>query len=98
MSTFLQNEKQTWIHKKFCESKDFYDVVIPSKNTKVLEFNQYLKSEKMSYIIYADLESLINKTDGRKNTFEKSSTAKVGEQIPCGYSISTTLKRRKSYH
>ena len=52
----------------------------------------------MSYIIYADLEPLINKTDGCKNTFEKSSTAKVGEQIPCGYSISTTLKRRKSYH
>ena len=52
----------------------------------------------MSYIIYADLESLINETDGCKNTFEKSSTAKVGEQILCGYSISTTLKRRKSYH
>ena len=33
-------------HKRVCEDKDFYNVIMPSKDTKILEFNQYHKSEK----------------------------------------------------
>ena len=43
----------------------------------------------MPYIIYADIESLIRKIDGCANNPEKSSTTKIGEHIPCGYSMST---------
>ena len=32
---------------------------MPSENTKVLEINQYQKSEKTPFIIYADREYLI---------------------------------------
>ena len=32
-----------------------------SEDTKILEFNQYLKSDKEAFIIYGDLESLIGK-------------------------------------
>ena len=32
-----------------------------SEKDNILEFNQYVKSDKMSYIIYADTESLIKK-------------------------------------
>ena len=49
------------------------------------EFNQYMKSDKMQYIIYADIESLIEKTNGCANNPENSSTAKKGEHIPCEY-------------
>ena len=34
---------------------------MPSEKDNILEFNQYMKSDKMSYIIYADTESLIKK-------------------------------------
>ena len=37
-----------------------------------------MKPNKMPRIIYADIESLIRKTDGRKNNPEKSSTTKLG--------------------
>ena len=47
-----------------------------------LQFNRYMKSDKMSYIIYADLESLIKKIDGCANNPEKSSTTKIGEHVP----------------
>ena len=43
-----------------------------------------MKSDKMPYIIYVDLESLIKKIDGCTNNPEKSSTIKIGEHIPCG--------------
>ena len=37
----------------------------------------------------ADIESLIKKIDGPENNPENSSTKKIGEHIPCGYSMST---------
>ena len=62
---------------------------MPSEKDNIVEFNQYMKSDKMPYIIYADIESLIKKIDGCENNPENSSTAKIGEHISCGYSMST---------
>ena len=45
-----------------------------------------MKSDKMPYIIYANIESLIRKIDVCANNLKKLSTGKVGEHIPCGYS------------
>ena len=39
--------------------------------------------------IHADIESLIKKIDNCKNNPAKTWTTKIGEHIPCGYSIST---------
>ena len=64
---------------------------MPSEDTKILEFNQYQKSDKAPFVIYADLECLIEKTDRSKNNPENLSTAKVSEHIPSGFSISTIL-------
>ena len=47
-----------------------------------------MKSDKMLYIIYADIESLIIKRR-RANSRQNSSTIKIGEQIPFAYSMST---------
>ena len=55
---------------------------MPSEDTKILEFNQYKKSDKAVFIIYADLERLIEKIDGCKSKPENFSTTKVGEHIP----------------
>ena len=40
---------------------------MPSEDTKILEFNQYQKSDKATFIIYADHDFLTEKTDGCKN-------------------------------
>ena len=61
---------------------------MPSERDNILEFNQYTKSEKMPYIIYADIESLIKKTDGCANNPGNSSTTRIGEHISCVYSMS----------
>ena len=60
-----------------------------SENTKILKFNQYQKSEKASFIIYVDLECLIEKIDECKNNPENLSTTKIGEQIPSDFSMSS---------
>ena len=60
-----------------------------SKGNKVLDLNQYQTSDMPLFIIYADLECLIEKNDGCKNNPENSSTTKVSKFIPSGFSIST---------
>ena len=52
-----------------------------SEYTKILEFNQYQKSDKAPFIIYADLECIIQKIDARKNNTEYSSANKVSKYI-----------------
>ena len=47
-----------------------------------------MKSDRMLYTIYTDLECFIKKADGRENNPEKSSTTKIGEHISCWYSMS----------
>ena len=60
-----------------------------SDDTKILEFNQYEKSDKAPFIIYVDLECIIEKINGYKNNRENSYTINVSEHIPSGFSMST---------
>ena len=59
-----------------------------SEGTKILELNQYQKFDKALFIIYADLEYLIEKIDECKNNPENSFTTKVSEHIPSGFQMS----------
>ena len=59
-----------------------------SEDTKVLEFNQYQKSDKAIFI-YADLDFIIVKIDRFKKNHENSSTTNVSKQIPSGFSMPT---------
>ena len=63
--------------KKVFENKDSCNVVLTSEDTKLLQFNQYHKSDKAPFIIYINLKSLMVKIDGCKNNLEKSSTENI---------------------
>ena len=43
---------------------------MPFEDTKILEFNQYQKSNKAPFIIYADIVCIIKKIGGCKNNPE----------------------------
>ena len=62
---------------------------MPFKDTKIVEFNQCQKSDKAPFIIYGDLECIIQKTDGCKTTPKNLSTTKVNKHIPLCFSISS---------
>ena len=61
---------------------------MPSEDTKMLELSQYQKPDKAPFIIYADLDCILEKIDGWKNNPKNSSTTKVSEHIPSGFSMS----------
>ena len=89
LPSFFCNRKKLESHKKVCENKDFCNVIMPSEDTKIWEFNQYQKSDKAPFIIYADLECIIEKIDGCKSNPENSATTKASEHIPSGFSMFT---------
>ena len=65
---------------------------MPFENTKILEFNQYQKSDKAPFIIIlfiADLGCIIEKVDGCKNNSENSDTTKANKHIQSDFSMST---------
>ena len=62
---------------------------MPNEDNKILKYNHGEKSTKDTFIIYADLEWLLEKMSTCHNNPEKSSTAKINEHTPCGYPIFT---------
>ena len=62
---------------------------MPSENHKILKFNQNQKSDKTSFVIYADRECLIKNIDGLKNNPENVSTTTIGKHVPSGCFLST---------
>ena len=50
-------------HKKVCKNKKFGNVIAPSEDIKISEYNQYQKFDKAPFITYAVLECIIEKID-----------------------------------
>ena len=67
-------QKTNFNTKIVCESRSFRDIIIPFEDTKILEFDQYQKSNKALFIAYTDFECIIEKNNGCKNNPENSST------------------------
>ena len=43
----FKTENKLKSHEKVCKNKDLCGIVMPSKKNYILEFNQYMKSDKM---------------------------------------------------
>ena len=76
-------------HKNLCENHGYCYVEMPEKDDKILKYNQGEKSMKVLFIIYADLESLLEKMNSCHNNTENSSTTKINKHTPSGYSLIT---------
>ena len=59
----LEQKNKLDSHKKKIKNTDFCDVVMPSEDTKILELNQYWKSDETPSINYRYLKSLIKKIE-----------------------------------
>ena len=65
--SIINRNNKLELHKKVCKNKDFCNLIMPSEDAEILEFNQHQKSGKVPFIIYADLRCIIEKTVRCKN-------------------------------
>ena len=76
-------------HKKICENHDYYNVEMPTKDNNIIKYNQGEKSIKLPFVVYADLECLLEKMSTCQNHPNESSTTEINKHIPSGYSLFT---------
>ena len=76
-------------HKKICENHDYCHVEMPTKDSNIIKYNQGEKSIKLTFIIYADLECLLEKMSTCQNNPNESSTTEINKHTPSGYSLFT---------
>ena len=76
-------------HKTVCENHDYCCVEMLNEDNKILKYNHGEKSMRIPFIIYADLECLLEKMNTCHNNPEKSPTIKINKHTPSGYSLFT---------
>ena len=91
-----KTENKLNAHRKTCENNKYCNIEMPSPNNNIIKYNQGEKSLKLPFIIYADLECLLKKIDTCYNNPDLSSTTKINQHIPSGYSIYTNCSFDKS--
>ena len=76
-------------HKKICENHNYCNVEMPNEDNKIIKYNQGEKSIKLPFVIYADLECLLEKMSTCQNNPNESSTTDINKHTPSGYSLFT---------
>ena len=66
-------------HKNVCKSHDYYYVEMPKEDNKIVKYIHGEKSMEAPFIIYANLESLLEKISTCHNNPEKSSATKINK-------------------
>ena len=62
---------------------------MPTKDNNIIKYKQGEKSIKLPFVIYADLECLLEKMDTCYNNPKESSTTEKNKHTPSGYSLFT---------
>ena len=60
---------------------------MPKEGNNILEYIPGEKSVMTPFVIYADLESILEKISGCENDPEKSSSTKINKHTASGYSL-----------
>ena len=84
-----RTENKLKAHKKICENHDYCHVEMPTKNNDTIKYNHGEKSMKLPFVIYTDLECLLEKMSTCINNPNESATTDINKHTPSGYSIFT---------
>ena len=76
-------------HENVCKDHDYRHIEMPKKDNKILKYNHGEKSMKVPFIIYSDLESLLEKISICHNNPKNSSTIKIHKHTASVYSLFT---------
>ena len=87
---FYRTKSKLELHKKICESHDYCYIEMPTKGNNIIKYNHGEKSMKLPFVIYADLECVLEKMSTCERNPDESYTSKTIKHTPSGYSIFTS--------
>ena len=88
-------------HENIYENQNYCYVEMPTEDNKTLKYKHREKSVKVPFIIYADLECLLEKMSTCHNNPEKLSSTKKIKHKASGYSLITKcsfIRQKISYY
>ena len=88
LNCFYSFRTQNALKKHFhvCINHDYCYVQMSDKDNNILKYNPGEKCMKVPFVIYADLECLLENISFCYNDPNKSSTIKISKHRPSGYS------------
>ena len=69
---------------------------MPTKDNNIIKYNQREKSIKLPFVVYPDLECLLEKMDTCYKNPNESSTTEINKHVPSGSSLFTHCSFDKS--
>lgn len=88
------NEKRLEVHENDCKNMNSCRINLPDSKNNILKFEDYKKSEKVPFVIYADFECLLEPTENANN-FQLHEAYSIGYYMKC--SFDDRLSGYKSY-
>ena len=78
------------LHKVDCQKINDCAIWLPSEDDKWLEFDNYSNRERMPFIVYADLECVLRKTESDKKdalsyAYQRHEAFSIGYYVRCAY-------------
>ena len=84
-----KTEKKLQRDENLRKNHNYCYVEMPNEDNKIVKYNHGVKVMKFTFIIYADLETLLEKMSTCHNNLEKSSTTKINKHTPSGNTLFT---------
>ncbi|XP_023312147.1 uncharacterized protein LOC111692389 [Anoplophora glabripennis] len=75
-----------------CKNQNDCRVRLPTEDQKDLKFKNYKNKEKVPFVVYADLESILKEEDSG-NKYQRHVPAAVGYYVKCSYDPSLSFYR-----
>ncbi|XP_044019500.1 uncharacterized protein LOC122859882 [Aphidius gifuensis] len=103
--SYFHSQKSIDSHNPACREKNQYAMVMPTEKNNILKFTNYKYQLRVPYVVYADLESILEKvTDNSNNSLKKTIKQKhipssVAYYVKCSYDNTLSkfkLKRDKN--
>ena len=92
---FRSNEKLS-VHCVDCGKMNNCAIILPNEDNKWLTFRNYNRKERLPFVVYADLECMLEKKERQnRTTYQHHKAFSVGYYVSCAYDNS--LSSFKSY-
>ncbi|XP_044760245.1 uncharacterized protein LOC123317702 [Coccinella septempunctata] len=89
---YLRSEEKLKSHSEDCGNMNETAIKLPEIGNNTLKFKNHKNKEKVPFIIYADLESILKPTN-TKNNYQEHKAAAVGYYVKCSYDDSLSFYR-----
>ncbi|XP_026824426.1 uncharacterized protein LOC113561716 [Ooceraea biroi] len=90
---FSSNERLE-AHSIDCQRMNDCAIVLPNDDDKWLQFENYNRKERMPFVVYADLECVLQKTDDPK-LYQRHQVCSIGYYVRCSYDETLSVYRSR---